>query len=328
MTGGFEFTDEPNSNAERMLDQAQEALQQAVAIVSPETPNADPLEIFPAPGEVRAEDAGLSLDPEQEQGLREIAARFGFGRETDLTLSEQGIRGAHVVIEGGQAHKVLAEAQLVLEDEAATPTTLIFATSPYRKITGEAEVASTTRILGESPETEYEMVRTLISKLPGFEPTEEWEMPYSYDISDGFVVDQHSEGQFITLGMIGKMPVVLMRIDRENYEEDGKPKFRNQPGTTEVLRIVEAICLLQNDPLLPLAFATSATYQPSRMVDAIAVSLKTDRPAGLVTYGTARLARVKGEATPAPAPANQLPGELHKLALETRKLAQLVADEL
>lgn len=321
MTTSHEFNDNPQQYAEQLLRQNQEALAAAVAIISPETPEADPLTVLPAPGELRAEDQGLNLTTEQESQLRIVAAEFGFGREADLTLSEQGIRGAHVIIEGGQAHKVMAEALTVLEDEEATPSTLIFTATPYRNITNAAEVASTERLLGEPKATEYDMVRDLIVSLPGFEPGEERELPVGYDIHDGFTVTDQSSGQFVLLGTINKAPIILMRIDREEYVgDDGSNKYRKQPNAADIMGIVDSISALQDDELLPVAFVTSATYQPSRMLDAVTTGFRIGRPMGVATYGTARLAAVKGEATPSPAPINQLPGELHKMALETKKL--------
>jgi hypothetical protein len=323
MTTSHEFNDNPQQYAEQLLRQNQEALAAAVAIISPETPDADPLTVLPAPGELRAEDQGLNLTTEQESQLRIVAAEFGFGRETDLTLGEQGIRGAHVIIEGGQAHKVMAEALMVLEDKVATPSTLIFTATPYRNITNVEERISTSRLLGHSNATEYDMVHDLITSLPGFEPNEEIELPMGYDIHDEFTVSDQANGQFKLLGTINNAPVVLLRVDREEYAgDDGTTKYRKQPNTADIMSIVDGISAMQGDELLPVAFVTSATYQPSRMLDAVAVGLRTGRPMGIATYGTARLAAVKGkgEATPAPAPINQLPGELHKMALETQKL--------
>jgi hypothetical protein len=117
---------------------------------------------------------------------------------------------------------------------------------------------------------------------------------------------------------------MLLRVDRENYiDDEGKNKYRNQPGTAEIIGIIDGALTAQED-MAPVAFVTSSTYQASRQVDAARAALATGRKVGVPTYGTARLAVVKGEDMPAPAPINQLPGELHKMALQVDKLAAVV----
>lgn len=330
-----EASPNPNQYAQEILDRSQEALSRAVAVVSPETPEASPLDVFPAPNEVRADDAGLTLAPEQEAELRSAAAELGFGRATDRNLSEQGLGHAHVIIEGGQPHKMMAEALLVLDDEQASPSSIIFSASPNRKITSPAEIASAERLLGKAGATEYDVARDIARSLPGFRTFElsERSLPYGYKVGAGFEVTDDTTGQFKLIGTIGKAQVLMMRIDREDYREDGQPKYRNQPGAVDVLNIVEQITGDAPTPfhLLPIAMVTSATYEPSRAVDAAIASTKiaetTGRKIGIASYGTARLAAVKGEEVPAPAPINQLPGELHKMAREVAKLEAVLHPE-
>lgn len=317
MATSYEYGGDPRAAAEQMLQHNKELLHFAVSVINPNNPNADPLSVLPAAGEVRAEDAGLDLSDSQVTKLRSIAAELGYGRETDLTLTEQGLYGAHVIIEGGMAHKVMAEALMVLEDATATPTSLIFSASPHRNIEIPAEIVSTERILGETKATEYDMVRDLIEMLPGFEADIEIPLDASYDVLDNFAVGRSSSNQFVVMGTIGKTPVVLMRVDKVRIP--GTIQYK-QPGAADIMRIVSDVSTQQGDKVWPVAMATSATYQPSRSVDAAIVGLETGRRVGLATYGTDRLAKVKGEVAPEPAPANQLPGELHKMALETEKL--------
>ena len=164
---------------------------------------------------------------------------------------------------------------------------------------------------------------------PGFR-AKEYELPFSYDIHNNFTTSNEATGQFKMLGWVGSTPVIMMRVDREDYidTESNKPKYRNQPQTADVIAIVDAVQRQEDETEHPIAFVTSATYEPSRTVDAARASLKIRRPVGVATYGTARLASVKGEDVPQPAALNQLPGELHKLATNTRKLEAALAEEV
>lgn len=323
-----EFTQGSGSYAETLLNQSKDALQRAVRVVSPENPDANPLEVFPAPNTLRAEDPGLVLTPEQETELRFAAAELGFGRATDRRLSEQNIRGAHVIIEGGQPHKMLAEAQLVVEDPDAMPSSIIFSASQKRSITNEAEKQSAEKLLGRVGDTEYQVAKDVIASLPGFVATNPViQIGFAYDISNGFkvngeVINKEQYGQFLQVGFVGNVPIILMRIDREDYTDNGEPKYRNQPGSADIIKIIDAITNVQFMGSLPLAFVTSSTYEASRSVDVVRAGLETGRTVAIASYGTERLARVKGESAPAPAPINQLPGELHKLAQQVVKLEQ------
>lgn len=325
MTTGEFSGSEPLAYAREMLNRSRAAIRRAVEIVAPETPDANPLEVFPEPGTPRAKDPGLELSTEQEEGLRAAAAELGFGRQTDRTMSELGIRGAHVIIEGGQPHKMVAEAKLVIDDTASDPTTIIFAASAARELDSIGELQSAKRQFGQVGKTEYDNARLAAEHLPGFEPTEDEVMPFGYDINDGFNVGREPTGQFVRIGYVGKIPVVLMRVDRENYvDESGAAKYRNQPNTADVIAIVDTVSKMQGDHILPIAFVTSATYLASRQIDGIRAGLLADRVVGVPAYGTARLAMVKGEAAPTPGPINQLPGELHRAAEQAAALEEII----
>jgi hypothetical protein len=318
----------PEKHAREVLERSKQALRKAVEVVAG-TPDADPLSVFPAPNERRADDAGLSLSEDQESTLRQAAAELGFGREQNLTPSEVGLQGAHVVIEGGQGHKIKAELLSVLGDGAAEPKSFVFAASPNRQIKGtEAEV--TQRVLGledssQVGATEYDIAKQIANQAPGFQAHEQETLPFSYDINNNFAAGTEQSGQLVRIGQIGEAPVLLLRVDRENYTDDeGQAKYRNQPGTTDIISIVDKTVSSKEEPI---AFVTSGTYQPSREVDATRAALATNRIVGVATYGTAQLAEVKGESTPAPAPINQLPGEFHKLAQQVTKLEQVVQPE-
>ncbi len=330
----------PEQHAREILERSKRALSTAVEIVSG-NPDADPLTTFPAPNEKREDDRGLELTEEQEPALRQAAAELGFGREQNLTLSEIGLQGADVVFEGGQGHKMKAEILSVLEDSAAEPRSYTLAISPHRKIKG-AEPEITAKVLGYKKETtegkppeydiskvgatEYEVGMQVVQQLPGFQALEQEEvLPFSYDIKNNFAAGTEKSGQLTLVGHIGEVPFRFLRIDREDYtDEEGQPKYRNQPGTAETIILVDKSTESKE---VPIGHITSGTYQMSREVDATRAALVTKRVVGVGTYGTAKLAEVKGEQTPALAPINQLPGEFHKLAKQIAKLEETVDAE-
>jgi hypothetical protein len=323
-----------------ILERSKRALTTAVEIVAGNR-DADPLTTFPAPNERRADDAGLELTEEQELSLRQAAAEVGFGREQNLSLSEIGLQGAHVIIEGGQGHKIKAELLSVVEDISSEPKSFTIAVSPNRK-PDETEAQITAKVLGfkkdgtteESPEydvsmvgsTEYEIGMQVIQQIPGFQALEQGEtLPFSYDIDNGFTTGTDLSGQLNLVGHIGEAPVRFLRIDREDYvDEDGQPKYRNQPGTADVITIVDKSIESKD---APLGYITSGTYQGSREVDATRAALTTGRVVGVGTYGTVKLAEVKHEQSPAPAPINQLPGEFHKLSQQVAKLEATIQQQ-
>lgn len=334
MTIGHEFTNhDPTQFAREILARSQDALQRSVVVISPEASQADPLSVLPETTETRDDGRAQAyvngvLEPltvKQSSQLRGIAAELGFMRPTDLTLSEQGIIGAHVIIEGGMPHKILAEAMMVLEDKAANPTTIIFSASPSVKL-NDAGKASAERILGYIPENEYDVAQALLTKLSGFEALEQPKPSIGgYDLDETYIVTNESSGQFMHVGTVGKVPVILMTINRVNYVDEvtGKAKYR-QPGTAEVIKIVSDVSSGQGENLLPVAFVTSATYQPSRTVAAAQAVLTTGRQVGIATYGTKRLDAITGEDAK-PKRDDQLPGELYKMAKDVAALDKLLA---
>lgn len=326
-TGEHAGNQDPRQHAQEVLNNSREALSRAVAIVSPENPDADPLEVFPAPGEVRNEDEGLSLTEQQAAELRAAVAPLGFERPTDVNLSALGLQGACVIVEGGQPHKEVAEARMVLEDSDARPSAIVLSASKHRKIMSDPEKASARRQFGEEPATEYDGQRRVGEGLEGFVAEEDEVLPFGYDIHNGFALVREATGQFVRIGRVGETPVIMMSIDREDYiDEGGNSKYRKQPGTADVIRIVDGMLAANGDEHSPIAFVTSGTYQPSRNVDAATVGLQTGRLVGVPTYGTERLGEVNGE-LPAPKRLDQLPGELRKMAEQVAKLESILAGE-
>ncbi len=80
--------------------------------------------------------------------------------------------------------------------------------------------------------------------------------------------------------------------------------LRKGESNAERLRMIAAA-----NPGLQLAFVTSCTYLPSRVVDAA----KSETGAVVLSYGTHQLAQVKGEPAPAEPHLHQLLGELMAL---------------
>ena len=320
----------PEQYARELLDRSNGALVEAIVAIKGEDHREDnPLEVFPKPSEVRNEDPGLNLNDEQEAKLRAAVSQLGFERPTDEALSDVGLQGAHVIIEGGQPHKIVAELLMVVEDEAARPKTIVLSASPHRKITNDAEKASARKQLGQEPETEYDVSCSIAAKfIPNFAPhAEEKVLPVGYDIHNNFALVEEPTGQFVEIGMVGETNVVMMKIDGEAYKDEKGKERRHQPGTAGVLRIIAGASETLGDNEAPLAFVTSGTYQPSRTVDAARVALETNRVVGVATYGTQRLAEVNGTEIPEPRRLEQLPGELHHMANQVAALERVLESQ-
>lgn len=311
--------------AEQLANQMDSVLRAAVEVVAPGS-DAEVAEVFSQPTERRDDDPGLQLTEGQEEALRELAATLGWGRKHDKTPTEQGLQsGFAAVIEGGQPHKVRAELAVITESE---PGVIVVAGSPNRKVTNDAERQSGAHITGLEVEqvgaTEYDVVRQVIATTSGFEAAEEDILPASYDTSAEHAVREDRSGQFRLIGKLAGADVILMRIDREDYvDAEGANKYRYQPGTAEVIGIVDAVLTASGDTQSQIGFVTSSTYEPSRTVDAVRAGLATGRQAEVVAYGTERLAAVRGTA-PAEGPINQLPAELRKAADNVAALRSLL----
>ena len=250
MTTGYESAPTPRQYAEQVLAQSDSVLREAVGIAFPETPDLDPIQAFPKPTELRAESPDIpELTDERKAALLDKAGELGFGRSESITLSEQDLFGANVILEGGQPHKMLAEARMVVDDTEANPKAIILSASSHRELTNAAEVASAERLFGHAGKTEYEVALDVVRALPGFsELPEPQVLNASYDIYNGFATGQEPTGQFKTVGHVGAAPVILMQIDRHNYVDDaGKAKYDKQPGTAAVIGIVDAITKAAGD---------------------------------------------------------------------------------
>lgn len=314
----------PRDRAEVLASSYEKILRAAVEVVSPGNTEAGVLEVFPKSGEVRCEGEVIDLTPIQEASLREVVAQLGTGRRTDRTAEQIGIGpGYDADIEGGLPWKVLAELAV-----AADAGTFIMAGSPHRQV-GPAEV----RFLYErgipfNGSSEHDMVRSIVEVEPGFVQNETGDevLPFGYDIDDNHRLVQEPTGQFTLIGHIDGRPVILMRVDRENYidETDGKPKYRKQPDVRDRLRILSDIRAARGDNETPIVCVDSSTYQPSRDVDGVRVGLmpqSNGRRFGVVTYGMDTLGSIKGEPSAPPVLANVV-GEVHRTGEQMVKLRQ------
>lgn len=321
----------PEQEARDFILRARRALWEAAKSIVEVSPEADLLQIFPSPTERRESDEGLSLTPDQEVSLRKSASELGLDREADRLASSIGFEpGYTAFIEGGQIHKVLAEIGNSLEDDSAKPASIIVG-GGLRKVDLPAERAIAARLLkldeSKVAATEYDMVRQAVSSVEGFVSLEQPQvLPYSYDIQKDNEVKEAEDGQFLVIGHIQGIPVTLMRIDREDYEEDGKPKYRKQPDSAGVMKIIDGVLKLSKDES-SIGFHTSSAYQTSREVDAKRAAVQTGRFCAVPSYGTARLAKVKGEPAPLPVAINQIPGELHRIENQLRKLEEVLPDD-
>jgi|GEM_PF-912657 hypothetical protein len=330
--------------ATETLEKQAYALAEAIAAVAPESSAANPLEIFPQPGERRA-DTEFSLPPHQGNAFREAMAKLGIGRETNLSATEVGLKDGYVaVIEGGQAHKILAELNIVLADKTTRPSSIIIAATPERAIP-EPEVdkakekETTAKVLGveidQVAATEYDVAQQIIyKKLPGLQPQSVSVLDFGYDM-DGRVYTGEATGQFKRMGSINHaIPVYLLRVDRE-YTDPSNPKQYKTLGVRNLIKVVAGV-LRHNgenaDENADIGFVTSATYQPSREIDAASAMIEIERlgesrNVGVITYGTQELAKVKKEQVPQPPALGQLAGEAHKAAVEVSILRDLLAQK-
>lgn len=319
MTHNYESAPTPQQYAELVLAQSETVLRDAVAIAFPETPNAEPVQAFPKPTEVRAESSDLpELTEDSKAALLSKASELGFGSAENVTLSEQGFIDATVIIEGGQPHKMLAEAKMVVDDAAARPKYIIISASPHREIKNEVEMASAQRLFGRVGKTEYEVAGDVARALPGFiEYPEPIVLAAAYDINNGNAVSQEPSGQFQALGEVNGTPLILMQISRRDLEGG---KYDRQPNTSAVIGVVDAVTKANGDENSPLVHVTSGTYRPSRTLGAALASLSTNRLVGIATYGNDLLNEIKGDN--APVPVNQLPSELHEMAVQAASLRE------
>lgn len=311
---------EPQTSAQEIEQRMRTSLEAAVVAVTGEaTHNA--LEVFPDPAtKERREDVdfGVELAEESETAFRAAVAELGVGRETNRAPEALGLSDGYVAfLEGGQAHKMMAELNVVAVSDVA-PSVVIISGDAERNIPDKERTVTSGVLAIEEAEvgtTEAEVAEQVLRAHPEFVEASEQVLPYGYTI-DGQLTSE-ATGQFRQIGTVGDAPAVVMKIDREWYvDEAGERKFK-RPDELTKMKIIA-----QLDNVREIGFVTSSTYQPSREIDAIRAANELDIPIKVPTYGTAELARVKGEDDPQPPALNQLAAEAHKTA---KQLASLEA---
>jgi hypothetical protein len=302
---------DPRVEAQAYLAVRQQWMADATEVITGNR-EAVPSEVFPEPSEVRRESEGLELSPEQEAQLREVAGRFGVGGPEDVPSHAN-----HQLIEGGLAWKIDAEA--VITNPSGS---VIFAGTPHRKITREDEVAYVKNRLGteDVPENEYKLAKALAAIQPGFEPAEERVLPFGYDIGNGFALQQEATGQLVQIGTNNGRPVMVVRVDRENYtDEEGNAKYRNQPDSTALMGFIAEVLSATGDEISSVGLNTSNTYS-SRVIDAVRAGLARNRKFDVGMYGRDTLTGV-GAPLPKETEINQIPGELRTINDKLQHLA-------
>lgn len=288
-------------------------------------------ETLPLPMEqqqgVRRDSATPELDPEGEQRLREIAGRFGIGGEQDVTLEAAGLPGGHVaVLEGGLVWKMTAESKI----SNGHASEYVYAGSPYRNTTDAEHAFEVARLeinADNTSTTEYDAARLVAESAAGYVPLEEEiVLPFGYDIHSGFSVTSESTGQLVQIGTRDGKPVLLLRVDRENYideEDNNKPKYRKQPDTAAIMGIMSDVLTAKGDVQTAVGIITSNTYA-SRALDTMRAGYTRGRQFGVAMYGRQTLADTKGETVSEPTELFQIPGELRVMWEKLQLLADTV----
>lgn len=273
---------------------------EAAQIVSGElSPN--PIEVFPAQGkaERRADIEWVSgMGEVQEEVFRNTVAQLGPGRMENVGPAERGLRDREyvAVTEGGQPHKMIAQLNM-LRASSERPAAYIITASSDRKV-GDNERAFMAQLTGEDEEDmpiqEFGVAQQILRMQKGYQLED---MPTVVEAEDSHI--------FVRTGTLDGAPVFVLDVKRQ-YDETGR---YTQLKNADKIRIA-ARHLGQE-----VAFATSATYEPTNFIQANQAGV----PATVVTYGAEELAAVKG-AEPVQPSVEQLGAELHKVAKLTQAL--------
>ncbi len=268
--------------------------------------------VLPLPPEIRQDAAEPNWSNEQKAVVRAVANELGFGSEQDVS---SGLSGASVVLEGGLAWKVQAELLATTNEDSYSSQ--VFAGSPNRKLRDdEITFLSVRGIVLSSEASEYDMVAAVAMNQEGFEALDQAEIePFSYETDEGNTPGTTTSGQLVKIGTVDGRQVRVLRVDREDFEdEDGNNKYRNQPNSEQVIRLMADYLQNSDDTDTPVELKTSNAYA-SRVPASLAAAEGLDRRVGIGMYGRATMATVKGEEIAPESPLNQLPGDL-RLYLE------------
>ncbi|PJE65708.1 hypothetical protein COU91_00095 [Candidatus Saccharibacteria bacterium CG10_big_fil_rev_8_21_14_0_10_47_8] len=275
-------------------------------------------DVFPLPPETRDHAPIPEWNEDQVNRVREVARSFGYGAVEDVP---SGLRGGVRIAEGGKVWKILAEAELI--DKDGDPTDLVFAGSPHRQLGDDELDFLKTQYSEDFPPgtTEYQAAAWVAKlKSDGAIAEQPADLSIGYEIAEGNPVVRKAMGQVIEVGQTSRgQRVVLLKIDRENYqEEDGKPKYRHQPDTARVMGILSEALSTQGRHEDPVGFVTSNTYA-SRQVAITRAGLQNGRQFGVAMYGRETLIGLNAS-VPAETPLNHLPGDLRVMYENLQKL--------
>lgn len=309
-----------NENArtkvEAFIAERREWLADAVEAVADDR-EADPMQVFPEPTEPRD-----AAEPDErfiphEPTLREVAERFGIGPEQDAPGTAE-VR----IVEGGKPWKIEAEAAMGAESAA----TIIFAGSANRKIGADekAYLAEKHGVDVEADLTEFDVAQLLAAKLAGFQALERPDvMPFGYELNANNSLVTEATGQLAQIGTVNGKPVMVLRVDREDYvDEEGKNKYRFQPDSAKLMKFVSGVLRATGDETSGVGLDTSNTYA-SRTIDTVRAGYEDGRFFDVGMYGRATLRGLVRDTQvfadgivkiPAATPTNQIPGELFTMA--------------
>lgn len=289
----------------------------------------DPIAVFPEPTEPRANAVIGESFTEHEGALREVAARFGVGPEQDAPGTAE-VR----IVEGGKPWKIEAEAAI----GAGVASTIIFAGSANRKIGADekAYLAEKHGVDAEADLTEFDVAQLLASKLDNFQTLEQPEvMPFGYQLDADNTLTEEATGQLVKIGTTSGKPVMVLRVDREDYvDEEGKNKYRYQPDSAKLMKFVSGVLRASGDETSGVGLDTSNTYA-SRAIDTVRAGYEDGRFFDVGMYGRATLRGLVEETqvfadgivkVTAETPANQIPGELHTMAVKLQALKAVIGE--
>lgn len=301
---------ERTNSLEEMLANQKQWLAEAVTIVGKE--GQEPSAVFDPASEVRNDSPGLELSTFQEQELRDVAGRFGIGAEYDIPSGAD-----YDLLEGGKPWKIAAEA--TMSEGIQT-----FAGSPNRLI-GQDEIDFFAEKHGvdASGWTEYESAVFIAKHQPGFVEEPALDTGFGYDIKNNFAIVAEATGQHVRIGRKNGAPVYAFRVDREDYiDDEGNKKYRNQPNGAALLGFMSDWRGAVGDSSSSIGLNTSNTYA-SRALDVTKAGLEKGREFTVGMYGRDNLRSIAEHRVPAEAPINQIPGELHTIAIKISQIEDL-----
>ncbi len=176
----------------------------------------------------------------------------------------------------------------------------------------------------------------------GFEPLEPpIVLPFGYEVFEDdpaaktvtCEANDQRTGQAQLIGHVAGQPVIGFGIDAvPKVNPNTNESYFKPPDVTGVAVLLHAMLKspdvvreagIAGNNKTPLVFVESATYEPSRKVDAARAGIITGRPVGVSTYGIETLAEVKG-VEPVQPDIRQIPGELNRAAEQAEELGALL----